>query len=581
MDINDLYHFYGRLIENGYIILGTINDFDKFDSEKIQGGSRSREGYGFYFTDTPYKCIEYGNKAKLVQKEIFNFIELKEEIIPEELYLNIDNDIFFLEQDLDNVRNERDYRRINNEIDKLKEKKDELGYKYLYQLEDYVEKYRTYKSLQNNISDPKILSKIAQALVEHGIDGFHDDNVYVIFNFEKLNQNLHDISEFTNEYIKENISRIVKSVINEHDEHYTRREDVENELNQYSEQFANKIIYCCCDSNESEIFKYLNENFDVWSLKGLIATSYNDNGDIFIGPQGGSLFIKFRYDFYEKILKNNNNFFYKYIEGKPNFNKKDKKTYSYEGSLIENGDIKGNEVKMFIKNCDIVVTNPPFSRGKFKNFYITLNRFNKQFLILGPRSSSKNDIIFNDILNNRVHKGGKSPYIFNNPNEKTSKVSNCMWYTNLKRPNPIFYKKDNTSKNLRKEIDANEKDFINYDNGLFKDTNVILDNERILKVNDSRNIPLNYKGKMLVSTASIQEMNGNDNYLYFRGENYIYFYEILGKYKDDKNSYGSFLIQQVGKQEYDNEENELLACGKSINNIRRLIQESISRRFNV
>ena len=66
-----------RLINNGYLVHGTNADFREFSPEFIRGGSRAREGYGAYFTDTAYKAEEYGTKIKAVKKDLFNFVELR------------------------------------------------------------------------------------------------------------------------------------------------------------------------------------------------------------------------------------------------------------------------------------------------------------------------------------------------------------------------------------------------------------------------------------------------------------------------------------------------------------------------
>ena len=46
------------LIDKGYLVHCTDNEFDRFDSRFIKGGSRAREGYGFYFTDGNYVQLD-------------------------------------------------------------------------------------------------------------------------------------------------------------------------------------------------------------------------------------------------------------------------------------------------------------------------------------------------------------------------------------------------------------------------------------------------------------------------------------------------------------------------------------------
>ena len=49
--------------------------------------------------------------------------------------------------------------------------------------------------------------------------------------------------------------------------------------------------------------------------------------------------------------------------------------------LIQNGDFRSNECIELLKECDIVVTNPPFSL--FREFVAQLVEYDKKFLIIG------------------------------------------------------------------------------------------------------------------------------------------------------------------------------------------------------
>ena len=50
------------------------------------------------------------------------------------------------------------------------------------------------------------------------------------------------------------------------DEFYTLREDIEKELVHYKDQLKGKIIYCNCDTPESNFVKFLNDVKDEWGI---------------------------------------------------------------------------------------------------------------------------------------------------------------------------------------------------------------------------------------------------------------------------------------------------------------------------
>ena len=109
--------------------------------------------------------------------------------------------------------------------------------------------------------------------------------------------------------------------VRRYDEYYTRYEHVKNIFERYIpiEELKDKIIYCPCDSDESNFVIYLKEHKDDIQYKELIYTSddYNNHLDLF-------------------------------------------------------------------EKCDIIITNPPFSKI-VKEFIPILNKVNKKFFILGSQ----------------------------------------------------------------------------------------------------------------------------------------------------------------------------------------------------
>lgn len=108
------------------------------------------------------------------------------------------------------------------------------------------------------------------------------------------------------------------------DEFYTRYEDIEKEITHYKDHLKGKWIYSPCDDYRWSNFKvYFKEHFEELGLKHYTCTCY-DIGD-------GA----WRYDYdgvNETITK---------LEG--------------------NGDFRSEECTRIKNECDIVVTNPPFS----------------------------------------------------------------------------------------------------------------------------------------------------------------------------------------------------------------------------
>lgn len=62
------------------------------------------------------------------------------------------------------------------------------------------------------------------------------------------------------------------------DNFYTRMEDIIEELRHYTHHFKDKIVYCNCDADWSNFWKYFHDNFHDLGLKKLIATHYEEKG---------------------------------------------------------------------------------------------------------------------------------------------------------------------------------------------------------------------------------------------------------------------------------------------------------------
>lgn len=119
-------------------------------------------------------------------------------------------------------------------------------------------------------------------------------------------------------------SNLHKAKNTKNDEFYTRYEDIEKEVINYKDQLKGMWVYCPCDDYRwSNFWKYLYDNFNEFELKRLTATNYD------IGEGA----YKAEYD--------GENMTVTQLEG--------------------NGDFRSPECTKIKDECDVVITNPPFS----------------------------------------------------------------------------------------------------------------------------------------------------------------------------------------------------------------------------
>lgn len=221
MDYSEKYKLACDLIKQGYLIHCTDNEFDNFDSEYIIGGSRAREGYGFYFSDMPYKPIEYGKYFYIIKKEDFNFIDAdfninKSNYLYNNLVIPYDKEIYKLEELLFNCRNNREYDEINNEIISLKEKQrnDQLS----IEIDNAIKKHNlsTIGQIEQYIPT-NYIKDFANRLKEIGYDGFVYDGIYTVFNFDKLNKKVrrYNIENSQKQLNEKKLRKLINTILSE------------------------------------------------------------------------------------------------------------------------------------------------------------------------------------------------------------------------------------------------------------------------------------------------------------------------------------------------------------------------------
>ncbi len=205
---------------------------------------------------------------------------------------------------------------------------------------------------------------------------------------------------------------------NKNDEFYTKYAPISDELAHYTAYFKDKVVYCNCDDHEKSNFvKYFRDNFDRLGLRGLISThSPRANAPLAADPFGlggsdrGRPAIRFDS---LRMLRSQG--------GRP----------PAFAKLKEGGSFSSRECLDILEGCDIVVTNPPFS--KFSRFYNAVRMSGKGFLIVAPLLSPSLEFVFPDILANRTWIGHHHDNLkFGTPDGDAGAAT--VWLTNLGKP---------------------------------------------------------------------------------------------------------------------------------------------------
>ncbi len=282
------------------------------------------------------------------------------------------------------------------------------------------------------------------------------------------------------------------------DEFYTQLEDINNELRHYREHFRGKTVLCNCDDPRvSNFFKYFAYNFEFLGLKKLIATCYKSQ-DVNLFSEGAS----------EQAV-------YLVYEGDKNGNNIPDDDEIEVLPLKGDGDFRSAECIEFLKEADIVVTNPPFSL--FREYVAQLVKYDKKFLIIGNVNAVTYKEVFPLIMANRIwfgasiHSGDRKFLVPDNyelnaagcgideSGRKYIRVKGVRWFTNLD------YKERHEDIILYKQYNPDDyPSYINCD---------------AIEVSKTSDIPLDYDGKMGVPITFLDKYNPEQ-------------FEILGKSSD-------------------------------------------------
>ena len=262
------------------------------------------------------------------------------------------------------------------------------------------------------------------------------------------------------------------------DEFYTQIEDIEKELNNYKDFFKGKKVLCNCNDGKingawSAFAQYFSMNFEHLGLEKLTCISYNEDGHgmkyVYCGDRNGNCIVD---DFEWEVTE-----------------------------LNGHGDFSDEEGCQLMRECDVVVTNPPFSL--FRDFVAQLMEYNKKFLIIGNMNAITYKEIFPLIKDNKlwlgasIKSGDRKFYVPDNyplnasgcgideNGKRFIRVKGVRWFTNIedaKRNLPLdLYKK------------YNPKDYPKYDN------------YDAINVDKTSDIPMDYDGVMGVPISFLDK----------------------------------------------------------------------------
>lgn len=274
--------------------------------------------------------------------------------------------------------------------------------------------------------------------------------------------------------------------VNANDEFYTQYSDISNELGHYRQHLKDAVVYCNCDDPSwSNFWRYFHNNFASLGLKKLICTHYQkdtepsyaliyDGGDDFNMDAGDTVTI------YGNTTV---------VDGKEVF--------------YTAGDFRSDACIRFLKEADIVCTNPMFSL--FRQYLKQLIDYNKKFIILGNQNAATYKEVFPLIKENKVwygasiHSGGVdfrmpddyetySKNVFLKDGHHYINLSGIRWFTNLDvsyRHDGLWHlngKFDNTQAHCYYE--GHEDKYPKYDN------------YDAIEVSKTKDIPIDYAGIM-------------------------------------------------------------------------------------
>ena len=238
--------------------------------------------------------------------------------------------------------------------------------------------------------------------------------------------------------------------VNKNDEWYTMLNDIEEEISMhmdYVRQFYGKTVLCNCDDPEwSNFFLFFRNHFEQLQLKKVIFTHYEMSGNPSYKLEWDGNYLG--YDTLNLVRT----------------------------PLKGNGDFRSPECLALLDECDIVVTNPPFSL--LREFIETIISRGKDMVIIANEVQCTSKNIFPLFQTGKLNFGYNHVKEFRTPDGTMKKFGNIAWFTTLKLD------KYNEELPLTAQYEGHEDRYPRYDN---------YDG---IEVNQIRKIPRDYFGIM-------------------------------------------------------------------------------------
>ena len=262
----------------------------------------------------------------------------------------------------------------------------------------------------------------------------------------------------------------------EHDEFFTRYEDIETVVDEFKDQFKGKVVFCNCDDplpedeNKCSAFAlYFKKNFKKLKLKKLICLHFAGLSDIF--NIGETIGIIYHHDGTKTEIKREGDF---------------------DGSFYH-----PKSIKILNEEADIVCTNHPWSLTQ--QYYDILFKSKKKFLVVSNVGIVLIPSFF-DVVKDKKLKAVKYCKKFLKGRLRVPAQANGAWFTNLEYSRVKYYRLM-PLKDIPKQ-------------------NIIIDDNGILNFNDSY-VPSDYDLPFAVSLGPIVngileqgfEVYGNETYL--------------------------------------------------------------------
>lgn len=275
--------------------------------------------------------------------------------------------------------------------------------------------------------------------------------------------------------MEEKLSRreqLQRANLRKKDEFYTQIDTIENELQYYDEFFNDKVVYCNCDDFfESNFVNYFLKNFGRLNLKALFVSGKKKEDD--------------EYALYWAVYKDD-----------------DHANVVYKG---KEGDFREEEAIKFLKDCDIVVTNPPFSL--FREHIAQILEHDKDFIVIGSINAISYKQFFINLQAGKIKFGkniNKSLKFAVPPHYEITKDigTNEVGQSLVVVPGICWYTSFDISKHKTYDLELTKA----YDPSKYKKYDYI----DAINVDKTSDIPYDYDGLIGVPISAIDRLNPKD-----------------------------------------------------------------------